>query len=111
MMRIISKTECEEWLQTNFGNGFTRDMLARDYPHSVAYQLPVDTGRKTALARAISNLIDVQQPGLFWITDWEIFPSSSNIILFDGYRKSLGEERPVHAAPGHVFDHADLPQF
>jgi hypothetical protein len=32
------------------------------------------------------------------------------MALFDGYRKSFGENRPLHAAPGHVFSESDLKQ-
>ena len=33
------------------------------------------------------------------------------MALFDGYRKSLGESRCIHAAPGHIFAESDLPQL
>jgi hypothetical protein len=32
------------------------------------------------------------------------------MALFDGYRKSFGENRPLHAVPGHVFSGSDLKQ-
>jgi hypothetical protein len=36
-----------------------------------------------------------------------VWPSSENIGLFDGYRKSLGEHRSLYDAPFHLFTEAD----
>jgi hypothetical protein len=55
--------------------------------------------------------LQVKSPGLFWITATGIWPSSENMALFDGYRRSFGENRPIHAAPAHVFDGSDLVQL
>ena len=30
------------------------------------------------------------------------------MVLFDGYRKSLGEERPLSMVPGHLFDGTEI---
>jgi hypothetical protein len=108
-MKIISQPECQEWLERNLGSGFTA--LEKIYAYHVSYLLPTDTGVKTVLARAISRSIECEQPGLFWITDWGIFPSVENMALFDGYRKSLGEDRAIHAAPGHIFGESELQQL
>jgi hypothetical protein len=43
-----------------------------------------------------------------WINEYGIWPSSEDPGLFDGYRKSLGENKPVHERPGHVFEKSDL---
>ncbi len=110
-MKIISQQECEEWVAAHLGRDFARDAVAADYASRVVYQLPTDTGKKTAIARAVSRSIDTRGLGLFWITAWGIFPSSENMAIFDGYRKFLGEERAIHAAPGHVFGASDLPQL
>lgn len=110
-MKILSEQECQEWLENKVGRGSTWNTAGTDYASCIIYQLPIDTGKKTALARAMSHCIDTSQLGLFWITTWGIFPSSQNMALFDGYRKSLGENRPIHAAPGHVFGESDLQQL
>jgi hypothetical protein len=108
-MRILSQPECQGWLETNFGKGSTS--VEAECAHYATYVLPIDTGVKTAIARAVSHSVDTGRCGLFWITGWGIFPSSQNMALFDGYRKSLGEDRAIHAAPGHVFGEADLQQL
>jgi hypothetical protein len=110
-MKIISKQECEDWLKANLKKDFVSGPLDTIYPHCASYHLPVDTGKKTALARALTHAIDGRRAGLFWITAWSIFPSAENMALFDRYRWSLDERRPIHDAPGHVFSESDLPQL
>jgi len=63
------------------------------------------------LARALSTLVDCSSEALLWITEWGVFPSSENMALFDGYRRSLGEERSLHEAPGHLFHASDLQEL
>ncbi|HEV2968862.1 MAG TPA: hypothetical protein VGY55_02660 [Pirellulales bacterium] len=109
-MKMLSQHECEEWLKANVGPTVTLENVEDGYPHRVSYSMPVDTGKKTALAHYVTHYssIDVRQPGLFWITLHGVWPSSENMAIFDGYRSSLGETRPLDEAPGLVFDHTDL---
>jgi hypothetical protein len=110
-MKVISKPECDDWLKANIGSGFTVKGAEREYAYGADYLLPPDAGKKTALGRMLIGLLQVKSPGLFWITATGIWPSSENMALFDGYRQSFGENRPLHAAPGHVFSRSDLTQL
>jgi hypothetical protein len=107
-MKVISKPECDDWLKANIGSDFTVEGFEREYAYSADYLLPPDAGKKTALGRMLIGLLHVKSPGLFWITATGIWPSSENMALFEGYRQSFGESRPLHAAPGHVFSGSDL---
>jgi hypothetical protein len=106
-MKIISQQECQEWFKTKLAKDFSREAVEANYPDYVTYRLPIDTGKKTALARALTRSIDMSRAGLFWITSWGIYPSSENMGLFDGYRRFLGESRTINAAPGHIFDESE----
>ncbi len=106
-MRIVSEADSRAWLFGRWREPFTWPAAQRLYGCSVTYLLPADTGRKTALARALSASIDRSGEGLLWITEWGVFPSSQNMALFDGYRRSLGDDRPLHVAPGHLFQERD----
>ena len=111
-MKIISEQECLEWLHSNVEvDGASRTVIEAQFVNCITYQLPSDTGRKTGIARVVSQLIDTSQLGLFWITSWGIFPSSENMALFEGYRQSLGEHRTVDVAPGHLFGSSDVQQL
>jgi len=110
-MKILSDAECQEWLESKRGKGVSWRTVEADYPQYVKYGLPAETGRKTALSREVTHSVDTSQCGLLWVTDWSIFPSSQNMALFDGYRKSLGEDRPIIEAPGHIFGESDLQEL
>jgi len=110
-MKVFSQKECQEWLNTKFSGDSSWEVVKINYPHNLTFKLPVDTGKKTALAHLLISFFGAKQQGLFWITQWGVFPSSENMALFDGYRKSLGETRAVGDAPGHVFDESDLPKI
>lgn len=108
-MKIVSKEEGLEWVRGSFGCPSLDAVTAN--LQCVAYRLPIDTGAKTAIARAVASLVGTRLPGLFWITEWGVWPSSENMAVFDGYRKSLGEQRGVWDAPAHIFDEAEVLQI
>jgi len=105
-MKILSRSECEHWLNARLRSEEAHHSPI-DYDHGLSYRLPSDTGKKTALARVISEVADADPAGLLWITAWSIFPSSENVSLFDAYRRSLGEKRNLNDAPGHLFSASD----
>lgn len=107
-MRMISRQESDDWLKAKFSKGFSWEAVKAAYPHYVTYLLPTDTGARTCIARMLSGYIDATEPGLLLVKEWGVWPSSENMALFDGYRKSLGESRCIHEAPGHLFDGSDL---
>lgn len=105
-MKAISEARCEDWA-SRLDEAFSWSALEHRYGHVATYVIPADAGRKTALARAFSALSDGAGETLVWITAWGIFPSSQNMELFDGYRRSLNESRSIAEAPGHIFDSSD----
>jgi hypothetical protein len=107
-MKIISEEDCHAWVSQKQGRSFDWGMVDHAFPWNITYLIPSDSGRKTALARALSAVLDCSGEGLLWITEWSVYPSSENMSLFIGYRRSLGEHRSVSAAPGHVFVEDDL---
>ena len=110
-MRAVSEAECGQWLKENINSDFTADKTASEYPNYVGFSISSDSGKKTALARTLIGLLKTDSSGLFWITASGIWPSSENMELFNGYRRSLGESRSVYEAPGHVFSGSDLAQL
>jgi hypothetical protein len=98
-------------LRMNVGDDFAVEAIEREYPYHADYLLPSDCGKKTALGRTLVGLMHVKVTGLFWITAAGIWPSSENMALFDAYRRSIEERRPLDAAPGHVFNNSDLTQI
>lgn len=102
-MTAISDDECEAWLTAMLQEPFSWAAVDAAYRRSVTYVIPSDAGRKTALARTLSGVMESNAERLLWITQWGVFPSTENAALFDGYRRALGEDRPLSSlAAGHV---------
>jgi hypothetical protein len=54
-------------------------------------------------AHWIATSLTCRQPALLWITEWGIWPSSENWHLYYKLRNTLGEQRLLQEAPGHLF--------
>jgi hypothetical protein len=67
------------------------------------FHIDPDSGGKAALARNLANLLEKNTEIMVYVGDWSVWPSSINYDLFDGYRKSHGEVRPIWDAPAHLF--------
>jgi len=110
-MEITGKDRGDAWLGEI---GFSRvdaEAFQSNLKESMAYEIPKDSGRKTALARLLASLVNGDSKSLFWITGYGIWPSSENRELFRGYRQSLGELRSLGEAPCHFFEKPDLAQI
>jgi hypothetical protein len=77
-------------------------VLADGPPFSVRhFSIPQDAGVRVALVRDLWHRIGSgKSETLLWVTDWSVWPSSEHMPLALGFRRSLGEERPLIAAPG-----------
>jgi len=101
-VRFAGREEVADWLKAH---GFVAgpDELAHDQP-AVTFKIPVDAGRKTALARVLLGLLKDDQEAMLYIDEWGVFPSCEDTVLFDAFRRSLGTERPLIELPGQIFD-------
>ena len=102
-MEILDNNECKQWVKNNTKSDLSRISLEKEFNHSISYLIPVDAGKKNSLAQLITNNFNFAKEGCFWVTGYGIWPSCENYDLFDGYRKSLGENRSVSEAPAHIF--------
>jgi hypothetical protein len=103
-MRILSHDEGYKWAQSLEGSEAT----ATNPRYSRSFRLDPDSGRKTELARLLATgVAESKGAGVLWIGEIGIWPSSENLELFNGYRRSLGEARPLHEAPIHEFGAGD----
>ena len=110
-MKTLSIHEACSILRTESLPGFVSSLSDR-LPHRLTtYSMPADSGVKCSLARLFSNLLLTEAPAFIYVTGWGIWPSSENLDLFDGYRRSIGEDRSLGAAPVHLFETSDKPAF
>lgn len=70
--------------------------------------VPPDSGRKTALGRAVASVFTDDDEAMLWINEYGIWPSSEDRFLYEGFRRSLHEESPLHVKPGHLFSRDEL---
>jgi hypothetical protein len=75
--------------------------LADGPPFSVRYfDIPQDPGVRVEVVRDLWQRIGSGKPEtLIWVTDWSVWPSSEHMPLALGFRRGLGEERALKAAP------------
>ena len=67
-----------------------------------------------SLARTVASNLETFDQCLLWVTLWGVWDSSENWHLFDRFRETYGERRPIWDAPGHLFqkhEGADLTTF
>lgn len=109
-MRFYTKDECEEWLR-----GLERikpDVIPEAHTAHVHY--PPLPSRVFYLAYWIASSLLYRRPALLWITEWDIWGTSENWHLYYKLRKSYGDLRLLHEAPGHLFlghESEDLASF
>jgi hypothetical protein len=107
-MQIINRDETKLWLSNRELLDSKELIKLSDYHGFQSYIIPNDSGKKTALARIITELFAQEYEALLWIDEYGIWPSSENRNLFDGFRRSLGENRQLQDKPGHIFSKHDL---
>lgn len=110
-MKILSTHEACSILRTESLSGFVSSLSDRLPDRLTAYSIPADSGVKCSLAKLFSNLLLTEGPAFIYVTGWGIWPSSENLDLFDGYRRSIGVDRSLNDAPVHLLETSDKPAF
>jgi hypothetical protein len=67
------------------------------------YSTPLNSSKQLVLSRVISHMVLSDTSACLYITGWSIAPTSEHLDLFYGYRRSVGEIRPLLEAPVHLF--------
>lgn len=102
-MYTLTLQQIKEWLAHN-GLSITEGTLQEnEYKLISTYRIPEDSGRKTALAKIIAEFFKKDTEVLLWINEYGIWPTSEDVNLFLGFRKSLGENSMLYEKPGHLF--------
>jgi hypothetical protein len=66
------------------------------------FDIPGDAGRRVALVASHFNERALGATTLVWFTDWSVWPSGERPHIFDRFRASYGERRPLIDAPAHL---------
>jgi len=107
-MKIIDEIETNSWLSERGLVGRDGRLLLSTFPHSASCKIPMDAGRKNRLSKLLASLYKYDEEALLWINEYGIWPSCEDWGLFDGFRRSLGEDSALYERPGHVFSKEDI---
>lgn len=104
-MNFLTKEEAKVWCLDRRMN---LDEDGKPEPNfegfsGVDFMIPEDTGRRVALANTLFEAVPGDQGTLVWITSWGIWPSSERRHMFDRFRSSYGDGRPIAEAPAFAF--------
>jgi hypothetical protein len=106
-VKFYTKLDCEEWISA-------RDLVHPDRTNDLS-EIMVSYPEKTANYRLvstwISNHLMSDRETLLWITEWGIWPSSEDWVLYDRMRQFNGGSRRLYEAPGHLFAQAEYTDF
>jgi hypothetical protein len=103
-MRILTKENARELLSGEAVDTFISQLLSRLRLVRGPYSIPPDSGAKTALSRLFADLLLRDSSVCVYVSGWSVWPSSENLDLFYGYRRSIGETRNLVEAPVHIFE-------
>ena len=107
-MRIVDKNETIAWISKRDVLDSTGMPSFSGFVELLGAAIPADSGRKTALSRAIVSFFEADDEALLWIHEFGIWESAEDRHLFEGFRRGLGEHSPLHEKPGHIFSSNDL---
>jgi hypothetical protein len=111
MMKILSIQDTRALLGGVSPDLFVDSVCKRLPVTAGPYAIPPDSGAKTSIAREVANLLFRGSEVFLYITGWMVWPSAEHFDLFDGYRRSLGEERQLKEAQVHVLSATDKSAF
>ena len=107
-MKLLDLNNIKDWLRNKDVLDLNGKLVLGSLKEVAHYAVPPDSGNKTVLAKVLASFFENDNEALLWIDEFGIWPSSENWTLFLGFRKSIGETRPLHEIPGHLFAKEDI---
>jgi hypothetical protein len=94
----VTREAATQWLSTH---GYHAP-LESAFPFHQRIPVPSDAGRRTSFVKHLLSWLPSDGIGLLHVTTWGVWPSNENMDLFSRVRATLGENRPLHEAPGQI---------
>jgi len=104
-MRIMSKEDARQVLHERTPDAFIAQVSGELRFLAGPYLTPSNSGALTALSKLVAFLLPKDVPVCLCVTGWGVW--TEHLDLFYGYRRSVGETRPLIEAPVHVFERSD----
>jgi hypothetical protein len=99
-MLSLSRHEAEDWCRRQgipLASGPKLPAIHSTLP------IPVGAGQRISLVREQMAAFEGEPEVLVWFTEWGVWPSSERPHIFEHFRASYGETRPLIEIPAHVF--------
>jgi hypothetical protein len=112
-MRALSNSEARKWCQSQgavFGGGEFPEAKGK----TKSFDIPVDAGRRVALAAEHLERFRGSGKTLVWFNDWAVWPSGQRMHIFERFLASYGESRPLIETPAFLFsghEYEDMVSF
>jgi hypothetical protein len=108
-MKILSKEDARELVSGKSLAAFITQLSSQLQLVEDTYSAPVNSGVQIALSKLFAYLLLRDSPVCLYVTCWGV--ATEHLDLFDGYRRSLGEKRPLIDASVHLFERTDEDAF
>ena len=101
-MRSLTAAQAQDWCSRR---GIVLDSRSRPAPpaQAVSVAIPADSGARVALIGQQFGALGGETEVLVWFTEWGIWPSGERPHIFDRFRASYGETRPLIEVPAFLF--------
>jgi hypothetical protein len=107
-MRGLTRIEACEWCVAHHVDLDERKLPSPSVTTEAQdIKIPQDAGRRIALLRQLFRHIPADQEILLWFSEWGVWPSGERLHMFERFRSSYGEHRPLIEAPAYVFSPAE----
>lgn len=106
-MKFVDRGEAILWLSSRGITDPKGRILEAAFPRKAAISFDKDSGRKVLDAKGLVFQFGKFDEWMLLVDAFGICPDYENWSLFDSYRQSLGETRPLRESPGHIFSHDD----
>jgi hypothetical protein len=108
-VRILTEREAQDLLAGEPLDTFVARLSGRLQLVDDTYSAPLRSGVQIVLSKFFADLLFKGSPVWLHVTGWGI--ATEHLDLFAGYRRSIGETRPLIEAPVHLFEQADEDAF
>jgi hypothetical protein len=106
-MIFLSKREAAAWCRQSGISLNEHDLPERSAAPS-RFDIPSDAGKRVYLVSGRLKTFEYEPTLLVWFNDWGVWPSGERMHIFNRFRSSYGETRPLIETPGHLFSQGEF---
>jgi hypothetical protein len=101
-MIFLSKREAAAWCRQSDISLNEHDLPERSAAPN-RFDIPSDAGNRVYLVSKFLTPLENEPAVLVWFGEWGVWPSGERMHIFNRFRSSYGETRPLIETPGHLF--------